>query len=80
MMNLSDLSDLSDKDKIKLGVAGGLLLLALILIYWFGIRTPPATNIAEQPPASVDGADGSAPAGNRRISPELAKQLEKQGK
>lgn len=62
----------SSADKIKLGVAIAILVIAGVMIYWFGIRTEPVvvdTSIPEAP-AYVDPRDKNAPppAASRRLA------------
>lgn len=73
-MEMPDWGNMSQQEKMKLGIAGGLLVLALVLIYWFGIRNPKGDE-PTPPPATEE-----APAANRRVSPELLKQLESKPK
>ena len=75
IMEMPDLANMSQQDKIKLGSAIGGLLIALVLIYWFGIRTPSPTAAAPadlQPAPAVAVPGGPPPAGNRRVAPDLA--------
>lgn len=75
-MEMPDFANLTAQEKTKLGVAVGMLVVALFLIYWFGIRTPAPATTADVPPAPVDGSvtpDGPPPAANRRVDPSLLK-------
>jgi len=72
-MRLSELKYMSDTDKIKVAVAGGLLLIAFFLIYWFGIRSPsPALDTTLTPASEVNSPDGPR-APNRGMAPTQPK-------
>ena len=72
---------MTDKDKIKLGIAGGILLVALVIIYWFGIRKPPETPTSSTgtpaPVAASNDPNAPPPASNRRVGSDVLKANEK---
>ena len=70
-----DMSQMSDAEKKKLGLAVGLLVVALGLIYWFGFRSsgPDTTPIADQAAPLTATEGGPPPAANRRLPPGAKK-------
>ena len=65
------MSEMSQTDKIKAGVAVVMLLVACFLIYWFGFRPSGPSLEPIQAEAAPDTAtkDGPPPAANRRMPP-----------
>ncbi|MBX3383766.1 MAG: hypothetical protein KF864_09690 [Phycisphaeraceae bacterium] len=54
----------SDADKIKLGIAGALLVIGIFLIYWFALRSPPPDTLQQlQQSGEVQGGQRGLPPG-----------------
>jgi uncharacterized membrane protein len=54
----------SDADKIKLAVAGALLVIGLFLIYWFALRPAPPDSLEQlQQSGEVQGGPRGLPPG-----------------
>lgn len=71
-MDMPDFANLTQQEKIKLGTAAGLLVVALFLIYWFGLRSPRPSGEDLVAPQSSDASQSSqdpAEAPRTRLGP-----------
>lgn len=68
-----DFANMDNKDKLKLGLAIGGIVIALGIIAWFvtGSGVPSTTNDnTPRSPQADDPPDPNAPVGGRRTAPE----------